>query len=53
MVGSKGIVTSKKADASFAADLVEAMGWHRHWARKPTEYYNGGQPRLSDRAFRA
>ena len=37
MAGSKGIITAKKADASFAADLVEAIGWHRHWDRTPTE----------------
>lgn len=28
-----GVVGGRKADATFAGRLVEAMGWHRHWAR--------------------
>jgi catalase len=30
-----GVVVGKKADAGFAARLVEAMGMHRHWDRPP------------------
>ena len=30
-----GIVVGETVDADFAARLVEAMGWHRHWDRLP------------------
>ena len=32
-----GVVVSGVANASFADELVEAIGWHRHWDRTPTE----------------
>jgi catalase len=28
-----GVVTAPNADAAFAAALIEALGWHRHWNR--------------------
>jgi len=34
--GMAGVVTGDGADAEFAARLVEAMGWHRHWDRGAT-----------------
>ncbi|MEA2900791.1 MAG: catalase [Actinomycetota bacterium] len=30
-----GVVVGDSADTGFAARLVEAMGWHRHWDRTP------------------
>jgi catalase len=30
-----GVVLADTATEAFAANLVEAMGWHRHWARMP------------------
>ena len=30
-----GVVAGDAADAGFAAQLVEALGWHRHWERLP------------------
>jgi catalase len=30
-----GVVVGDKADAAFASRLVESMGWHRHWGRRP------------------
>ena len=35
MTGSPGVVSSPKADSSFATDLIEAIGLHRHWDRLP------------------
>jgi catalase len=28
-----GVVTAEKASRSFAAELIDAIGWHRHWSR--------------------
>jgi hypothetical protein len=28
-----GVVVSGAGDASFAGELIQAMGWHRHWDR--------------------
>ncbi len=30
-----GVVVGAAADVGFAVQLVEAMGWHRHWDRPP------------------
>ena len=30
-----GVVMGNSVDADFADQLVEAMGWHRHWDRPP------------------
>jgi catalase len=30
---ASGVVTAEKASRSFAAELIEAIGWHRHWSR--------------------
>ena len=35
MVGTPGTVTSDTSDAAFAADLIAAIGLHRHWDRVP------------------
>jgi catalase len=35
MTGTPGVVTSSKSDAAFAADLIAAIGLHRHWDRAP------------------
>jgi catalase len=32
-VTAPGVVVSGTADAAFAENLAEAMGWHRHWNR--------------------
>ena len=29
-----GVVTATKAARGFSADFIEAVGWHRHWARR-------------------
>ena len=28
-----GVVTAAKPNRTFAADLIENIGWHRHWDR--------------------
>ena len=28
-----GVVTADRASATFAKDVVTAIGWHRHWNR--------------------
>jgi len=33
---SPGVVVGESATAAFAARLIEAMGWHRHWDRSPS-----------------
>jgi catalase len=33
LTGAPGVVTAKKADGSFAQELIAAMGRHRHWDR--------------------
>ncbi len=30
-----GIVVAEASDADFASQLVESMGWHRHWDSLP------------------
>jgi catalase len=35
MTDAVGVVTSAKCDAGFISDLIEAIGWHRHWDRVP------------------
>ena len=32
-VDAPGVVTSKGASRAFAKELIEAVGWHRHWDR--------------------
>ncbi len=32
---SPGVVASPKPSRKFTQDLVEAVGWHRHWDRTP------------------
>ncbi len=31
--GAPGVVTSVKPGRTFAQDLIESIGWHRHWER--------------------
>ena len=33
--GAAGVVVGDAADSAFVDELVEAMGWHRHWNRVP------------------
>ncbi len=30
---ANGVVVADRADNGFSGDLVESMGWHRHWDR--------------------
>jgi catalase len=33
--GLPGVVIGSKVDKRFVTDLIEAIGWHRHWSRQP------------------
>ncbi len=33
--GAAGVVVGEKAGKTFSADLIDAIGWHRHWDRGP------------------
>ena len=35
VAGAPGVVVGRSVDKAFTRELIEAMGWHRHWDREP------------------